>query len=216
MTTKINIAIIDDHGLYRKGLIKLIKSLNEDFEVVLESSNGSEFLKGIKIKGPIDLAIVDIEMPGMSGFEIADTLKTNFPKINVLIISMLEDELSLIKMLRLGVKGFLSKDVEPRELKAAIESVAQGNFHHNEAISTKLIKALQSDSPLSATEQLNDRELKFLKHCCSEFTYKEIADKMCLSPKTIDGYRANLFESLGAKSRVGLVMYAIKNGIVAL
>lgn len=217
LDNSIRIAVVDDHGLYRKGLVNLICSLSENFQVVLQASNGKDFLDQLKNEQAPDLAIVDIDMPLMNGFETAEVLRAEFPAIHVLIISMLEDEQSLIKMLRLGVKGFLSKDVEPDELKAAIESVSNGAFHHNEALTGKLIRALQADStPGEPGHRLNEREVQFLEYCCTELTYKEIADKMCLSPKTIDGYRAVLFERLGTKSRVGLVMYAIKNGIVTI
>ena len=128
---------------------------------------------------------------------------------------MLQDETTLIRMLKLGIKGYLGKDVEPAELKNALLSIHNKGFHYTDAFTGRLIAVLQSDGENDpAVSIMNDRELTFLKMCCSEMTYKEIADKMCLSPKTIDGYRANLFEKLEAKSRVGLVLYAIKNGIV--
>lgn len=216
MSETINIAVVDDHGLYRKGLINLINSLNEHFNVISESGNGELFFDGLDIKNLPDIAIVDIDMPVMNGFETAEKLKLEFPQINTLIITMMEDENSLIQMLKLGVKGFLSKDVEPEELKMAIERVSRGNFHHNEALTGKLIHALQKEDEPDVRQNFNDREFQFLKLSCSEMTYKEIADQMCLSPKTIDGYRAALFERLEIKSRVGLVMYAIKNEIVKL
>jgi DNA-binding NarL/FixJ family response regulator len=210
MSEVIKIAVIDDHGLFRKGLIKLIKSLDTSFEIILEASNGEDFLNRLSPDNLPDIAIVDIDMPIMDGFETSATIEEAYPSIHVLIITMMEDEKSLIRMIKSGVKGFLSKDVEPDELKKAIHSIALGKFHYNDAVSGKLIQMIQSgDDP--GHHGLNHREYTFLEFCCSELTYKEIADQMFLSPKTIDGYRANLFERFNAKSRVGLVLLAIKN-----
>lgn len=214
---KIKIAVVDDHGLYRKGLINLIHSLNEGFEVVWQAANGQEFLQILSTGAQPDLVVMDLDMPVMNGFETAAIMQKEHPHLHLLVISMLDDEISLIKMLRLGVLGFMSKDVEPDELKKAIEAVAEGAFHHNEALTSRLVHALRQNEPQNSNlVDLQAHELEFLRLSCSELTYKEIADQMFKSPKTIDGYRATLFEKLGAKSRVGLVMYAIKNQLVTL
>lgn len=216
-TEKIKIAVVDDHGLYRKGLINLIHSLSDRFDVAWQASNGQAFLDLLPQIDSPDLVIMDIDMPLLNGFETATLLQTQQPQLPILIVSMMEDETSLIQMLKLGVKGFMSKDVEPEELKKAIENVAAGQFHHNEALTTRLIQALHQNANGSPVgNDLLDHELEFLRFCCTELTYKEIADKMYKSPKTIDGYRAQLFEKLGAKSRVGLVMYALKQKLVLM
>lgn len=210
------IAVVDDHGLYRKGLIKLIKSLSPAFDVCLEASNGQDFLNRLQKEEKPHVVIVDIDMPIMNGFEIAEILKTEYPDLHVLIITMLEDEQALIRMLKSGVKGYLSKDVEPDELLQALETISKGNFHYTDTMSGKLIHAIQMEGEKGNSHGLSDREITFLELCCSELTYKEIADKMFLSPKTIDGYRAALFERFDAKSRVGLVLLAVKNGWVKI
>jgi len=212
METKINIAIVDDHSLLRTGLVKLIKSLDPAFEISIDVSGGQELFERLKEVPVPNIALVDIDMPVMNGFDVAAKLRQDYPKIPVLILTMMSDEDSLIKMIRLGVKGYLNKDVDPDELHQAIKSVAKGNFHYNEAVSGKLIDVIQSEEQLDVTKQdLSERDLKFLELCCTELTYKEIAALMFLSPKTIDGYRAQLFERFNAKSRVGLVLLAIKN-----
>lgn len=213
---KIKIAVIDDHGLYRKGLIKLITTLSSSFDVCIEASNGQDFLNRLQKDNLPDLAILDIDMPIMDGYEIAEILKNKYPQIQVLVITMLEDESSLIRMIKSGVKGYLSKDVEPDELKQALETISKGQFHYNDSLSGKLIQVILTDTLKNNGHQLNERELAFLELCCTELTYKEIADRMFLSPKTIDGYRAALFERFNAKSRVGLVLLAIKNGWVKI
>ncbi|MCJ8290876.1 MAG: response regulator transcription factor [Crocinitomicaceae bacterium] len=217
----IQIAIVDDHKLFRAGLINLVLSLGDEFQIQLQANHGQELLdilEKIKTdpnKSLPNLIILDVDMPIMDGFETAEHLKTLYPEIKILVLTMLQDETTLIRMLKLGIKGYLGKDVEPAELKNALLEIHNKGFHYTDAFTGRLIAVLQSDGENDPTVSLmNDRELTFLKHCCSEMTYKEIAALMFLSPKTIDGYRASLFEKLEAKSRVGLVLYAIKNGIV--
>lgn len=214
-TSALRIAVVDDHTLFRSGLINLIKSFGAAYDVVFEANNGKEFLIELQKKPDLNIAIMDMNMPEMNGFETAMELQKNYPDIKILIITMLEEEQTLIKMLKHGVRGYLSKDVEPKELKEAIDTIATKGFYYTDHLTGKLINALKfPESNGNKEEILNDRELKFLQLACSEYTYKEIADIMFLSVKTIDGYRNSLFEKLQVKSRVGLVLYAIKNNLV--
>lgn len=123
-------------------------------------------------------------------------------------------------MLRCGAKGYILKDCEPHELQSAITALVNEGFYHSKMVSGKLINAIthmhESNSSAQQILKINDRETEFLKHCCTELTYKEIAEKMHLSPRTIDGYRDALFEKLDIKTRTGLLLYAIKNGIFNL
>lgn len=210
----IHIAVVDDHTLYRKGLVELIRSINTDFQVELEASNGQDFLNRLPNENNLKMAIIDIDMPEMDGFELAAIIKERFPKIHILVITMLTDERSLIRMIKTGIKGYLGKDVETDELEAAINTISKGRFYFNEALSSKMLQVIQSED--DEKYELNDREQQFIELSCSELTYKEIADKMCLSPKTIDGYRAALFERFEIKSRVGLALLAIKQGWVTI
>lgn len=212
--SRIRIAVADDHRLYRKGLIQLIESLGAEFEVVLEVGNGQELIDKLAQQDLPSLIILDLDMPVLNGYETALQLSQSYPDLPILVVSMHDDETALIRMLKAGVKGFLSKDVEPEELKQALLSISQKGYYYTDILTGKLILALhETTTPHS---ELNEREMHFLELCCTELTYKEMADKMCLSPKTIDGYRAALFEKLEAKSRVGLVLYAIKNRLVDL
>ena len=131
---------------------------------------------------------------------------------------MYDDENAIIRMLKNGARGYILKDAEPADLKAAIDSVLTKGFHYSEMVTGKLIHTIHSmteeESEIKNTLGLSDREITFLKLAATEFTYKEIAEQMHLSPRTIDGYRDELFEKLNIKSRVGLVLFAIKNGIV--
>ena len=151
----------------------------------------------------------------MDGYETASWLFKNHPQIKVLALSMFSDEKTIIKMLRLGAKGYILKNIDPEELKNALDSVVKKNFYLSEYISGKIISGLHKDVDRQEDPvYLTDKEKDFLKLICSEITYKDIAAKMYVSPRTIDEYRNHLFEKLKVKSRIGLVMYAIRNGLV--
>jgi DNA-binding NarL/FixJ family response regulator len=156
----------------------------------------------------------------MDGYQTARWLKDNYPEVKVLALSMNDDEHAMIRMLKNGARGYVLKDCEPGELRTAIQALITKGYYHSEMVTARLIHSLsQMDEESSTTKQLlglNDKEILFLKLACTEMTYKEIADQMGLSPRTIDGYRDGLFEKLGIKSRVGLVLFAIKNGIVVV
>jgi DNA-binding NarL/FixJ family response regulator len=211
-----NIVLTDDHNLLRNGLASLVTSLGHT--VLFEADNGKHFIEKLNPGTLPDLVLLDINMPEMDGYETAQWIKTNHPDIKVLALSMYDNETSIIRMLKCGAKGYILKDSEPAELKAAIDDIMNKGFYYSDLVSGKLMHAINKmddeSGDLKNLVPLNDRETDFLKYTCTELTYKEIADKMFVSPRTIDGYRDALFEKLHVKTRVGLVMYAIKNGIV--
>lgn len=207
---KVQIAIIDDHNLFRKGICTILNEVDE-FNVAIETSDPRVFLGSLKeIK--IDVAIVDIKMPEMNGFELTEELTKQFPDVKVIALSMFKDDAPIIQMLRAGAKGYLVKGCEPWELKEAIKSVYEKGFYNGDVMSRTLISRVNTKDQFI----LKDFEIEFLNLCCSEMTYKEIAAEMSLSPRTIDGYRDRLFEKLNVKSRTGLVLYAIRTGICIL
>ncbi|HRQ51811.1 MAG TPA: response regulator transcription factor, partial [Agriterribacter sp.] len=157
---------------------------------------------------------LDVNMPGMNGFETAEWLFRNHPQIKVLALSMFSDENTIIRMLKLGAKGYIMKTAEPEELRLALESVVQKNFYLSEYITGKIVGGLNRNME-HPDEQviLTDKEVEFLKLTCSELSYKEIAEKMFVSSRRVEDHRNVLFEKLKVRSRVGLVMYAIKKGI---
>ncbi|HMH31935.1 MAG TPA: response regulator transcription factor [Puia sp.] len=210
---KIQVAIVDDHTLLRKALGKLVSSF-ENYSILFEAGNGKEIKEKITKHIIPDVILLDVNMPEMDGYETVSWLYKNYPQIKVLALSMFSDELTIIKMLRLGAKGYILKNIDPEELKFALDSVMQKNFYLSEYISGKIISGLHKDldkeiDPVFLTE----KEKEFLKLICSDITYKDIAAKMFVSPRTVDEYRNHLFEKLKVKSRVGLVMYAIRNGL---
>ena len=214
VTRQIQVAIADDHTLLRKALGKLIGSF-DDYMVLFEADNGREIKNKIAQHIIPDLVLLDVNMPEMDGFETAGWLNKNYPKIKVLALSMFSDEKTIIKMLRLGAKGYILKNIDPDELKNALDSVMKKNFYLSDYISGKIISGLHKDvDRVDEPGPLTQREKDFLRLICTEITYKDIAAKMYVSPRTVDEYRNNLFEKLKVKSRVGLVMYAIRNGLV--
>ena len=215
---KTKIVLVDDHILLRRGLADLIRNLGH--EVLFEANNGLEFCEKLKSAGVPDFVLLDINMPKMDGYETALWIKKNHPEIKVLALSMYDDENAVIRMLKNGARGYILKDTEPTELKAAIEAILTKGFYYSEMVTGRLMHSISGiDEDRHATQQLlnlTEREIEFIKLACTEMTYKEIADSMHLSPRTIDGYRDALFNKLDLKTRTGLVLYAIKQGIVQI
>lgn len=215
MTENITVGLVDDHVLLRNGLAALVRNIGH--QVVIEASDGKDFIQKLANGIEPQVVLMDINMPQMDGYETAGWLKQNRPDVKVLALSMYDDEAAIIRMLKNGARGYILKDSDTPELKSAIEAVLSKGFYYTEMITGKLLHTINQSDDEGSTRKvlnLNDRELEFLKLSCSEMTYKEIADKMHLSPRTIDGYRDSLFEKLKIKTRVGLAIYAIKHGIV--
>jgi two-component system, NarL family, invasion response regulator UvrY len=210
---KIQVAIVDDHNLLRKALAKLISSF-ENYAVLFEGNSGKEIKARIALQVIPDIILLDVNMPDMDGYETVRWLNKNYPQVKVLALSMFSDETTIIRMLRLGAKGYILKNIEPEELKLALDSIMKKDFYLSDYISGKIISGLHKDLG-NPDEQiiLSDKEKEFLRLVCSELTYKDIADKMFISHRTVDNYRNVLFDKLKVRSRVGLVMYAIKNGL---
>ncbi len=212
-TKKIQVAIVDDHNLLRKALAKLISSF-ENYAVLFEGDSGKEIKAKIALQVIPDVILLDVNMPDMDGYETVRWLNKNYPQVKVLALSMFSDETTIIRMLRLGAKGYILKNIEPEELKLALDSIMKKDFYLSDYISGKIISGLHKDLG-NPDEQivLSDKEKEFLRLVCSELTYKDIADKMFISHRTVDNYRNVLFDKLKVRSRVGLVMYAIKSGL---
>jgi DNA-binding NarL/FixJ family response regulator len=213
------VALVDDHELLRTGLSAIINSF-EGFKVVMEAGNGKEFIDKVKTKTAPNIVLLDITMPVMDGYETANWIKTNLPQTKVLVLSMLENDTAIIRMLKSGARGYILKDSKPKIFKDALDSVRDSGYYINDLVSNKLMHYINHEESFQgdnfALNSLSENETIFLKWICTEKTYKEIADEMCLSPRTIDTYRDNLFKKLDVKTRVGLAIFAIKNGIVSI
>lgn len=209
------IALADDHVLLRKGLASLVQTLG--YEVILETDNGQQLIEKIQSGIQPDLVLMDINMPVMDGYLATLWIREHSPLVKVLALSMYDDESAIIRMLKNGAKGYILKDCEPVELRRALEAVMNKGFYYSEMVTGRLIHSIagmdDEETGRKKNLPLSDREADFLKLACTEMSYKEIAAEMHLSPRTIDGYRDALFEKLNIKSRTGLVVYAIRNGI---
>tara|TARA_R110001583_G_scaffold35585_1_gene118196 strand:+ start:43796 stop:44440 length:645 start_codon:yes stop_codon:yes gene_type:complete len=212
---KIDLIIVDDHVLFSQALNGLVSNFNE-FNVVTVLNNGKELIDYFsKENKQPQIVLMDIQMPIVNGIEATQWLKDNKPEIKVLALSMEADEDTILKMLRAGAKGYLLKDIHPTVLQHALNEVHSSGFYYTENITNTLLNSIDKKEKLTVIK-LKERELEFLKLCCSEMTYKQIAEAMFLSPKTVENYREALFEKLEAKTRIGLVLYAIKEKIVIL
>jgi DNA-binding NarL/FixJ family response regulator len=219
MNDKKYIAVVDDHIMFRRGLIHLI-NLFPDYKVLLDADNGKDLISKLIPSALPEIILLDINMPEMDGYSTARWLKANHPSIKVLALSMLDSETSIIKMIQNGARGYILKDAETEELKLAFKEVLEKGYYYNEIVSRKLLQSINElvneRKDKTGYRNISEKELQFLKLACSEKTYREIAAEMYLSERTIDGYRETLFKKFNTASRVGLVIYAIKNGLVSL
>jgi DNA-binding NarL/FixJ family response regulator len=213
--TNYSIAIIDDHILIAKAIAGVIEGFSK-YQVLYEAEHGKALIEKFKQPKNIpDIVLLDIAMPIMDGFETAMWLKEHHPEVMVLSLSMQDDDLSLIKMIKAGAKGYLLKNIHPAELEKALDSLVTKGYYYPDWAASKVFSSLADgeNGKKAGALTITDRETEFLKYCCTEMTYKEIGEKMFCSSRTVEGYRDALFDKLDLKTRVGLVMYAIKCGI---
>lgn len=213
------ISIVDDHTMFRRGLTSLI-NLFPGYKVLFDAANGKDFIKQLQPRYLPDILLLDIAMPEMDGYNTAHWVRSNYPEIKILALSTMDTETAIIRMIKNGAKGYVLKDAEPVELKRAFDEVMSLGYYYNDLITRKIIQSVnqlsEENNSIGTFAKLTDKEMNFIKLVCSEKTYFEIAKEMFLSERTIDGYRDVLFKKLNVTSRVGLVMYAIKNGLVKI
>jgi DNA-binding NarL/FixJ family response regulator len=214
-TELIKVAMADDHVLLRNALASLIDSFG-DCRVIYQCGNGNELKIKIKEGVAPDVLLLDLNMPEMDGFDTAEWMQKNYPDVHVLMLTMYDSDLSMIRLLKAGVKGFLKKDIHPSELRFAIHSVMESGYYYSNHITGKLVNLFRNSAEGFHSVQksmLSEQEIDFLKLACTDMTYKEIAQRMGLNPRSIDTLRDQLFIKLDVKSRIGLAMIAIKQGI---
>ncbi|GAA4321325.1 response regulator transcription factor [Mucilaginibacter gynuensis] len=211
---KIRIGIADDQQLFLRSLSNLITSF-KDFEVVVEALNGLELLKKLAALNVYpDIILIDVQMPVMDGPATVKEIALNYPAVTTVALSMKEDDYSILSMLRAGCSAYLLKDIHPQEFERALTEVKNTGYYNGDVSSVNYRRLLRRQDIEEI--KLTEREKTFLKLACSDFTYKEIASKMFLSEKTIDGYRESLFQKLNVKSRTGMALEAIKKNLVTL
>ncbi|MDO8997680.1 MAG: response regulator transcription factor [Sediminibacterium sp.] len=214
------IVLVDDHILLRNGLAGIIAGF-DNFNVMFEANNGKHFIEQLDPNNLPDIVLLDITMPVMNGFETAEWIFNNHPNIKVMVLSMLNDERTIIKMLKFGAMGYMTKDTDPKELNRALNELYTKGIYFNQLLCHNLVHSVRNgvEEPNDEYQiflNLPEREKEFLKLLATDLTLKEIAAKMNLSPRTIDGYRDNLFEKVKVSNRVGLVLFALRNNLIQL
>lgn len=216
-TDKIKVALTDDHELVRAGLRQILEASGK-IQIVFEASDGKELLEQLQ-KYTVDVVLLDLEMPGMGGQETLPEVVALYPNTKVVILSMHDSNAFIVDMMEKGAAGYLLKDMPPSEVVKAVETVKDEGLYFNAKVSRALLAGLPGsnvviESKGNIRETLNDRERDVLRYICEEYTTNEIAEKMFLSPKTIEGYRKQLLEKTGVKNVAGLAIFAVRNNLV--
>ena len=209
---KIRILIADDHPIVRAGF-KQVLSETPDLIVADEAGNGQEVLEHLK-KKKYDVVLLDISMPGKNGLEILGDLKTDYPKLPVLILSIYPEEQYAIRALRAGASGYLTKASAPHELISAIRKISQGGRYISASLAEKLASYLDADMTKSPHETLSNREHQVMRMIASGKTVSEIAGSLNLSVKTISTYRSHVLEKMKMKNNAEITLYAVQNKLV--
>jgi len=215
---KIRLGIADDHKIFRNGLKATLED-NPDFDLIVEASNGKQLIAQLGVNVP-DVILMDIKMPEMDGIQTTAQVKQRYPNVKVLALSMFNEDKYIVDMMKAGASGYLLKNAEPEEIIEAISTVYHKDYYFNEHLSVTLIKQLAGNSQAGnaalSLGDFNEREIEVLRLVCQEYSNQEIADKIFLSVRTVEGYRARLFEKTRSKNLVGLVIFAVKTGIISV
>ncbi|MEN9572038.1 MAG: hypothetical protein RL172_3269 [Bacteroidota bacterium] len=211
----IQIAIADDYKIFRDGL-KVGLAADENFCVMMEADNGEDLLLQLKEKLP-QVVIMDLKMPLMDGMEATRHIRSNYPEVKVLVVTMYEDDKFIIHLMENGANGYLLKNSEPEEIRKAIYCVTENGYYFNDLVNKALLKKLvlknQIKPSFNNDASFTERELEVLKMICEEKTAQEIAKEIFLSPRSVEGIRQRLIEKVGVRNTAGLVMFAVKSGI---
>jgi DNA-binding NarL/FixJ family response regulator len=214
----IRIAIVDDQKLFRGGL-KMILAEVKDFQVVFEAGNGKQFFDRLAFE-PVDVVILDVEMPEIDGISTLQKIRESNEEVKVIMLTMHESERLINHLMQQGANGFLLKDEDPDIVIQAVRRVVEEGVYFRDYVSQALLKSNRARHGANGgtrtmlKARLSDRELEVLTLICQEYTSKEIADKLFISVRTVEGHRRGLQEKTGSRNLAGLVLYAVSNGIV--
>jgi DNA-binding NarL/FixJ family response regulator len=214
MSENLSIFLVDDHVVMRTGLKSLIERLGS-YTITEQFDHGKALIDTLPFKEAPDLIIMDLNMPVMDGRKAMEQLKERNVNVPVLILTLEHDERDIIQLFKMGIRGYIPKSSSAEVLRTAINDIITTGYYHNEI----LIKALTSDKKdekQDVAARLTEREREFVELVCDEreMTYDQIADKMGVSRRTVDGYREEIFQKFNIKSKTGLVLFAIKNRII--
>lgn len=212
----IKVAIADDHKIFRKGVVLSLRPYT-NIKFVLEAENGEELLQGLPAAEP-DVILMDLRMPLKDGIETTKVVSKLYPNIHIIVLSMYEDERFVSHLMENGANGYLLKNAEPQDIRRAIMDVYEKGYYLNNFVNRILLKKAHSKQKvipsLNSEISLSDRERDVLKYICMEFTAQEIAQKMDISPRTVEAIKDRLMERFGSKNTAGLVFFAVKNNLV--
>lgn len=215
----LTIAIADDEALFRKGLKLLIEDY-EGLEVILDAEHGQHLLDQLATDILPDILLLDLKMPVLNGIETAKILREKYPSIKIIVLSTHFSKAFILNMIELGASAYLAKNSSPEEVIQTIHAVHNKGFHYNsevmEVIRENMMKKTLPRNKPDLGEELTKREKEILQLICEQFTTAEIAEKLYISPRTVDGHRNNLLAKLGCRNTAGLVVYALQNEIVQL
>lgn len=211
---KLEIYIADDHTFVRKGMIRLLHTFHRIGEIK-EAADGKELIELIKGSQP-DAVILDLEMPGMNGFDTSKYLVDHYPDVKILILTMHTEEVFILNLMELGVHGFLNKNAEPLEVEQALYSVVDKDFYRNEIVNQALQTGVKRTLNNSSAGRLSPRELEILLLICKELTPSEISTRLQISEKTFFNHRKHILEKTGVRGNVGIVKFAYERGLLEL
>lgn len=211
---KINVAIADDYVIFREGLCEILSEKFDRINILIQADNGEELINKIIVGKKLpDIYILDVDMPVLNGLETLLEIKKKWPSANLLILSLYKNEFTILKMLQYGANGYLTKTCNYHDVYKAIVDICESGYYHSEIVADTLLNYLRNEIRLKPIIDISARELEFLAYCSTDMTYKEIAQKMNLSFRTIEGYYKSLSAKLDIHSRVGLAIFSINSGI---
>jgi DNA-binding NarL/FixJ family response regulator len=211
------VMVADDHTLFRKGVVSILRE-NETIHVAGEAASGKELLEMIS-HAPPQVALVDLRMPDGDGYYVLENVKTTYPDLKTIVISMYDDDGTILKSVESGANGFLSKFADPHEIFTAIDSVVETGIYFNERTNKALVNQLMKRKKIAPMVlkneiKLSEREVEIIQLICKEFTNEEIGKRVFLSPRTIEGIRQRLILKVGARNVIGLIVFAASKGLI--
>jgi DNA-binding NarL/FixJ family response regulator len=210
-TAPIRLAIADDHEIFREGLSLFISKI-PDFNLIGEARNGMELLSFLK-RETVDIVLMDIRMPELNGIETTRIIRKDIPDTKIIALTMFDDEQNILNMYQAGVSGYLLKNTNKVQFETAIRTVHSGGNYFSNDTAIHFIRKAAKDKE-SDGQHLNEREIEIIKLLCMQLSSKEIADKICLSIRTIEGYRMKIMKKINVKNHAGIVLYAMKHGYI--
>jgi len=215
----LKIALIDDHLLFRRSMSLLINSF-EGMKVVVDAAEGNQCLTKL-VTTPVDVLLLDIQMPVMDGYETCKQVKSKFPDVKILIVSQLSSRESIHKMMELGAHGYFTKNSNPDQLELAIRNVHEEGFYFGQELSLVIKEAMfwENKNAINYDEPkdlFSERELQIIKMICKEYKSKEIADILFINVRTLESHRKNVMDKSNDKNIIGVILFALKNGIITI